>query len=64
MAKEIQWFVFEEHANGTALRADRVKQLRTLAEVSGGITREDVEDILTAGNRVKKKLRSIDINII
>lgn len=60
--KEIQWFVFEEHANGTALKADRVKQLRTLAEVSGGITREDVEDILTAGNRVKEREITISEN--
>ncbi len=50
--KEIQWWVFEEHMNGTVLRAERVKQLRALAQISD-ITREDVEEILCAGNKVK-----------
>lgn len=60
--KEVQWYVYEEHANGTALKADRVKQLRMLADVSGDITREDVEEILTAGNKIKGREITIPEN--
>lgn len=52
--KHIQSMVFEEISNGVSINLEKAKQLRSLSE-NEELTREDVEDILHVGSRIKER---------
>ena len=52
--KHIQSMVFEEISNGVSINLEKAKQLRSLSE-NEELTREDVEDILHVGSKIKER---------